>query len=599
MRFGSDVPFPDNTPPTTTDRTYGNTGQLLLMTSEGERISVPTPRPGEGPPIYFDGRGGSSRARFSSDLRVDQTPRRDYSQALTTHGSQAIEMRAIFDADEDKENTPPDRSASEASLMLGQARTFRPTYSDVRHQYPPGSVDMGGVPNMLRSSSYYPEDDDANSMWESIHESESRNNLAGLASRPSQESYANTSHHGSQHRLSLPPGDVDADMEAGPSSQPRILRAMVVPTSWRHVAETDEKKARKLLEANMLEDALVGKLPNTPKQDKFQFASDLKDLERLRENERAAAKGVGSASKLTKLKPVYSPQTSFSKAKLFGRKQESRESVASEQRGLLSYRGSPVPGGSLRFSETANTFKTVTTKPSSSSIYGRPVESYSPLSPPPLTPPASALLRDKTNPFRSPGSIERPDTLQGEQIEMQRFRRKPASRAAMSGQTALQPLQLVANTTNSGRMTEAQLIAAEPGWTNEPDYSSTGALARQGGEFPRDLEAGAASVCGGTIMLPSLLMRPEEARSYSRKLEQAKLTRRYYILSLISPVTCLVFAFGGLDWRMRQMTKGEIVEMLPESKSNALWPYFPLGLMFWGIAGLMIALLVVYVAGDV
>ena len=535
----------------TTDQTYGNTGQLLQLTPHEARYP-----PSSGPSNAYD-----------------------YSAGAPPEDPFELE----YDDEEEKENTPPRPARVPGFYMTSQA--------------------------MPRSSSYYPDDQ---SVWESTQASESRANLADPVNRPSEESYADTSVSG--NRLSMPVGlsagvhpsaASHADTPGHRTDQRRGADHSSASPDCRKIAETDEKKARKILEDKILEGNLNDKMsPMAPKIDKAQHAANMKELERLRQsNPSAVGKAVRAvADKLGNLsptKPVYSPQSSFTKAARLGSNRRAHHSTSSETHGLLSYNGSPYMAGGLQFNDSMKTFQTAPRAPSTAA--GGSIKDYSPLTPSPVAPPATVLMRDRAatcsplvNLFDSAQDTPVRETIELRQVH----KKKPrlVSRAAMSSQTELQPLQLVESTAASGvtgRLTDAQLAEAEPGWTTRPDFSEEGALARQISHIRRPASFVIQQADLGGAGRISLLMKPDDVRNFRMLREQKELTKPYYRACNLFPIAALLLGLGCFDFKMRSMTNGRIVEMEPAAKKLALGLYLPLGVIIYASIGLSITMIVI------
>ena len=575
----------------TTDQTYGNTGQLLQLTPRGRdwpftspQSSISAPRP-----------------------QHEQSRLVGIGQAFTPHDSHTALPTVTYD-DEDKENTPPHPAFPDEDSPF----SVPPTWSEVRSRVRgPPTVNNLAAYAMPRSSSYYPDDD---SVWESTQSSHSRENLADHNAgrnaseeiRPSQDSYADTSVCGSNHRLSYPrvPPIPTPFCDSNGITRPHASSPYSARQDWRAVINSDEKLARKILEDKILEDTLLGEMgPITPRRDKVEYLNDMRELERLRKDnpsavERAVNAVVDKLGKLSPLKPVYSPEYSFSKGKQLASGKNAHDSGCSETQGLLEGRcDSPYMSGGLQFSDTSNTFKTARRIPSMAMC--PPVKAYSPLSPPPLTPPANALIRGRagTNSTRVASllTVPEPETPVTENIEMKNLRKKKhVSRVAMSSQTELRPLQLAESTRASaspGALTDAQLMEAEPGWTLEPDFSDNGPLAR----LTRRSSGPTAFLiqrADGGVERVSTLMRPQQARNLRTTHLQKQLTRPYFKACVIFPLSAAFFGLGCLDYKMVKMTDGAILEMSPSAKKQALTTYLPLGMIIYTAIGLMIALIV-------
>jgi hypothetical protein len=159
----------------------------------------------------------------------------------------------------------------------------------------------------------------------------------------------------------------------------------------------------------------------------------------------------------------------------------------------------------------------------------------------------------------------------------------------MSSQTELRPLQLAESTAASGisgPLTDMQLAEASSGWTMRPNRSEPSSF---------------HPVLGNHLYVTALdnhdshpnLMSPRDANNILLRRVQRLHTRPYFRVCIACPITALIFGLGGLDWRMRQISGGRINAMSPTAKREALRVFAPLGLIFYTVIALMIALLVV------
>jgi hypothetical protein len=89
------------------------------------------------------------------------------------------------------------------------------------------------------------------------------------------------------------------------------------------------------------------------------------------------------------------------------------------------------------------------------------------------------------------------------------------------------------------------------------------------------------------------LMTPRDAFNLPTRRIQQRLTRPYFRFCIACPITAAFFGLGGLDWKMRQMTGGRVVEMSPTAKKQALTMYLPLGFIIYAAIGVLIAVFVV------
>ncbi|KAK3723244.1 hypothetical protein LTR37_001967 [Vermiconidia calcicola] len=587
----------------TTEQTYGNTGQLLNLTPQG-RIQWPFHRSTDDAP---------------PGQRGERPIRPAHGQTYSPRGVFATTSTPRYHEDENKENSAPHAIRAGDSLMSLRHTPRFPSLAELPSYVRFPSVTYMSAPRaMPRSSSYYPDDDDA---WESTQASESRANLAernadvetehiGDVGRTSQDSYADRSVAGSTNRFSLPREPVPVTPRIPPidqqtrQGQSHTVAQRNVRREGPRTVRSNEEIAQKILEDKILEDTVLTEAAlATPRRDQTQYTADMKELERLRRNDPTAVQKATAAvaeqigrMKMSELAPIYSPQQSLARARNVGPSRLQRG--GSETEGLLNEpQASPSTSGALQFSETANTFQTARRRPHPLAT-NTPVTGYSPLlTPPPVTPPATAFFRDRseTATTRADSIQPTPESPYTANIELKPLRKKKrVARAVMSSQTELRPLTLADSTAasaNGGRLTDAQLINAEPGWTTRPDIPESSPTAR----VPRNSIPTSFAIrqADGTMQEVSLLMRPDQARNMATRHRQQKLTKPYFRWCIICPITALYFGCGGLDFKMREVSEGKIEEMSPTAKKTALRTYVPLGTILYAAVGLMVAMIVI------
>jgi hypothetical protein len=210
----------------------------------------------------------------------------------------------------------------------------------------------------------------------------------------------------------------------------------------------------------------------------------------------------------------------------------------------------------------------------------------------PIAVPESALLRGRPTPpsARGPPLTPTPAPRPTENIELQPVNRDNGPsrrRAAMSSQRGLRHTILFDSiaTTPTGRLTDAQLAEAEPGWTNRPNSSAD--------RPTHAITSFAITQSDGSVEQVNLLMNAEEGRHMGNHRRQMQLTQPYFQACRVFPLTAALFGLGAFDFKMKSMTDGVIDEMAPAAKKEALIVYVPLGLIGYVAIGLMIALIVV------
>ena len=600
-RQGTNAYHPESVEAYGTDGTYGSTSQLLRLTPQVGRRATPA----------------DTLAPLTAGLRgvyIDQ----GFEEAqVAPADTRRTPIPPPIDAEnENKENirTPSPRPVSTLSVTLRAAATYRegahrtrgPAINNVLHAH-----------EMLRLSSFYSQDEEDD--WESIQLSESRGPRGGFAdeqggehenlqeSRPSQDSYADTSVAGSSHRLSLPlpgivipmpPASIRTIWPSGEAASPDSVAARDGTSPSVGSATRDEDGTKGSLHHKA--HAVLGLSGvHIPARDAALRVGKQKELQVIgQKTPSAVGKAVEAVRdairSLTHVKPGDTTQANTFKMPSFGLGKKTSIGRVSQTRGLLTEPPSPFSNQGLRRSESPNTLQTIGRRPSD--FANSPVRPFSLLNPTGIASPTPARLRgaDINSTAQCGGYHPSPEALGAESIEMASLSRgRRVSRVAMSSQTELRPLQLADSTAASGftgRLTDVQLAEAEGGWTMRPDVSRSSPLTRIS-------TRGAGSATLGNQSDDDLpvnqLMRPHDALNISTRRIQKKLTRPYFRVCIACPISAALFGLGGLDWKMRQMTAGRVVEMSPSAKKQALTMFLPLGVVLYAAIGILIGVFIV------
>lgn len=514
----------------TTDQTYGSTGRLLSLTPH-------------------------QQLQLTGDLQQRTNPHSD----LYRIGSQGYwsskPLRQVqqYTEDEDKENAPPVPRVP---------------------QMPSGLT----VPAALqRSSSIYSKNDGD---WQT-ERSESHQYLVDAsggvhtgALRRSEESRADTSAYSLDPRFSYPNQPVPGVAGFHQTHQQTVGMHDNAPRVFEpEGAVSGREKGKQPVRSTSQGD--------TPGAEGFEHA----DKEINPPAIKRAVKFVSERLRITPPKGAYGHTTGANRALQLGSLSEAHQSASSDRQGLLQHTGMPFASPGLRWSDTNHTFLTSPRTPVGPTMPYSPLGSM-PHNQTPITPPSTAMvLRNRAATELSVNPRHGTPTMRD--IELQHLRgHKPrrVSRAAMSSQTELRPLELADSVT--GALTAAELEEAQHHWTNEPQRN---ALAR----LVEDQNGFVIVQNDGTIERVNTLMRPNEARLISFRREQRMRTAPYFHACVLCPITSLAFGLGGLDWRMKQITKGKITEMSPSAKKQALQVYTMLSLIAWMFLGIVIAILIV------
>jgi hypothetical protein len=549
--------------PPTSDRTYGDTGQLLGLTPEPKQPTqalLPTIIPRDGPEARMrpaPGRSTTETTMTESGLR---------SAAASLHGAES----AL--------DSPDSRSTQRARGGLQVHSYYREISNNTIHS-------------------------DGEGDWETTR-SESRVGTFPGQSRPSQESYANTSTYNEGNRLSAMS---DATF-AGQQSYRPYRNAHTLPLAANQDNEEDVRKARKalekiykdkVLEQSMMVSMLGGQTVSreTRRKDRgilqglrdrrqsaiLQARENDIELEEIRKKNpqavRLAANQLYFENTPGEVMPQRAAMPLGRLRGVFNWNRPSAEQIANrdimddaiavadeDDRNLLARTPTTICSSRLAFSESANTFRTfrdVERTPS-------PLErinhagldfgghSYSP------TVPVAAHTPDRGRVRRSP------NVLGSSHRDRTRALRRPARRAAMSSQTSLRALITSGSPTSNiqGAFTDREMAEASRRWDLLPRHHSYQQYhgRNASGPFPRfhDSPLHRSNVEG------RMLLRPSEAMDPSTLLLQEVLSKRYLMRILALPPLCFMYYTGHYDYLIAKKTNGLVKVMSPSRKEDAL-----------------------------
>lgn len=533
--------------------------------------------------------------------------------------------------EENKENLPPGDSATTTGVTHGVthgvtrgipvawSNSDLPVHTRDSFRARDSFRDRGLTGNpLIRSSSRYSyrrqnEDDD----WEDTQASETYPNLAELAGRPSQDSYADLSDDGTSHRLSLPAPQGQPTMRAGtatdgspivrfgnkahrvlmsgPSEElrPHDSAPLIGPSEPKPLGSL--KRAKQLLKANMMENKLMDTIADgigsaeSQVIDREQHRRNEIELENIRRRNPAAIKTAveqvikekESRKDLPRaFRPPYNPQNSFEKIIQLGMR-GGDQSISSDGHGVLEADQSP-PDENLRRSETANTMATI--RREAPPTPGMPAGNWSPL----LTWPETVMTpRGRTRAAATPSTHR---TIEPEEYEMDTITRCGPSRTYTTSQTHLLPMRLGVVDSPSPepfdpgrRLTDAELIERAPNWDMLPSNRHTSRLI-----VPLPVNTANADD-------PRLINR-DDVRNPMALTEQKIISRKYYCACVWTPISAALFGLGCFDWRMRALSQHGATEMCRNHKYWALYMATPAGCVFYSI--FIVIGVVVYVFGH-
>ena len=174
-------------------------------------------------------------------------------------------------------------------------------------------------------------------------------------------------------------------------------------------------------------------------------------------------------------------------------------------------------------------------------------------------------------------------------------------------------------------LSDAEFIAAEPAWSTSPhgshspvdSYTYTAQHARRAFSLARPTNFGITHTCtdpgscafgitqadGSTAQIiqngaAGLLLDREEGRNLRARQKRKQLSRPYFWASAVTPVSAVAFGLGAFDWVAVEKSEGEVREMDPDDKMQALMLLAPLSLMLWIIFVVVVFLAVEGAKGN-
>ena len=544
----------------TSDRTYGDTGQLLGLTPKQPVQDLL-------PPI-MPYAGLDARIRPAPGRSTTETTRADSglrSAAASLHGAGSVL------------GSPDSRSTQRARGGI----QVHPSHRDISS-------------NTMRS--------DGEGDWETTR-SESRVELYLGLPRPSLDSYANTSTYDEDNRLSAMS---DATVAGNQSYRP-YRAAHTLPLMASQSDDEDVKRARKALEkiykdkvleqsmmADMIGDQSVSKetrrkdrgilqgLRNRRQSAILQAHNNDIELEEIRNKNpqavRLAADQLYVENTPGQLTPQRTAMPTGRLRNVFSRNKPTAEQLANrdimnettaaeESRNLLAPTPTTICSSRLAFSESANTFRTyrdVDDTPTPSECNSRTALDYG------ARPYSPAIPAATYTPDQNPGRRSH-KLLESRHRDRGKAPQKPACRAAMSSQTSLRAFITTGSPTSNiqGAFTDREMAEASRRWDLLPrhhNYYQRTQGRNASGPFPRFHE----SPLHRSTIQGRMLMRPSEVMDPRTLLLQERLSKRFLMRILAFPPLCLLFYNGHYDHWIAKKTDGRVKSMSPARKEDAL-----------------------------
>ena len=539
----------------TSERTYGDTGQLLGLTPKQPiQDLLPTTTHDSG-----------------LDARVRPAPGRSTTKTTMTKPGLQNAAASLFDDDGD--------SFDSRSPQIGRCRMYNPSFRKISS-------------NTIHS--------DGEGDWETTR-SESQAEIHLGLPRPSVDSYANTSTYDEENRLS-------AMSDATIAGKQPIRPYRTTHTHPLMVSESNEEdvnRARKALEkiykdkvldhsmvANMIGDQTVSKESRRQDQGIFQGLRDRRqsailqahgndmELEEIRKKNPQAVRlaadqlyfenAPGQLTPQRAVAPLGRVRNVFNRGKPTAEQLSNREIMdeaiaADDNRNLLAATPTTICSSRLAFSESANTFRTFRDEEYTLSLLEPNSRDALDLGPRPYSPafPAAAYTPEQ-NRRRHADKI--PASRHHDRATAPR---RPARRAAMSSQTSLRALITTGSPTSNiqGAFTDREMAEASRRWDLFPRrHNYYRRTQNASGPFPRFHNAPFHP--GNTNA--RMLMRPSEAVSPQTLLLQERLSKRFLMRILAFPPLCLLYYNGHYDHWIANKSDGKVKEMSPSRKEDAL-----------------------------
>lgn len=529
----------------TSDRTYGDTAQLLGLTPQ---------QPNQVPP---------TRSRYSEA---------EARRRLAPGGSDDC---SLF-CDSSESNSPRSSQRARGGTMVDAG------YRDIST-------------NTMQS--------DEEGDWETTR-SESRADIRSGLPRPSVESYANTSTYDENNRLSaMSDGTV-----AGTQSYRPYRTAHTRPLMDAESNEEDVKKARKALEKiyndKVLEQSIMTNLvgqtvsKETRRTDRgilkglrdrrqsaiLQAHENDIELEEIRKKNPQAVRQAADQLYLDNAPGEVTPQrAAMPMARLrnaFNRRRSTMDQLtnrdimneaisAEDNRNLLAATPTTTGGSSrLSFSDSAHTFRTYRDEEYTLSPLGPNSRAALDLGERPYGPafPAATYSPDLSR-GRRPNEMSEP-----RQHARAKAPRKPARRAAMNSQTSLRQFITTGSPTSNiqGAFTDREMAEASRRWDLLPrhhNYYRRTQGRNASGPFPRyhhDSLFHPGNPRGRMLMRPSEVMDPQTL------LLQERLSKRFLMRILAFPPLCLMYYGGYYDYWIANKSDGKVKAMSQSRKDDAL-----------------------------
>ncbi|KAK6425939.1 hypothetical protein LTR95_016190, partial [Oleoguttula sp. CCFEE 5521] len=154
-------------------------------------------------------------------------------------------------------------------------------------------------------------------------------------------------------------------------------------------------------------------------------------------------------------------------------------------------------------------------------------------------------------------------------------------RAAISGQTAMRPLNLAGSPTSNinNAFTERDMHEASRNF-HTIRSAATPQMPARSITLRRALRYSGMALNTVEANAPTLHPPPRWFRSSYIRARQAKLSDRYYWASLTNPITCYMYSRGSLDYLMRWHCHGEDVGMTEHRKGDAGQWFFVVSMLY-------------------
>lgn len=543
----------------TSERTYGDTGELLGIRERRADPELPSRTQDDGSEVHIRPAPGRSTTA-TTDMTVMSGVRS--AQASLHNASSPIESSGSDSTERARGAPEIDREVSENTIGSNDAGDWETTRSESHPEFPP-----------------YP-------------------------SRPSQDSYANTSTYSETNRLSAmsaAPGLVNPFREAAARTQP------AASTPNTEDVEQARKAFKKIYKNKRVEESISNFVADFSSRTArptsggilqgvrerrpsaiLEAREDDIELEEIRQRnpqavrmaaEQFVAEQAAAESSIQRPRamPLERLRSFFSRSNFYTAEQRENRAIMEDTIGgaeednrtlLAQTPSNEGQRSTLQYSETAATFRTV--RGDSPTPWANTSRRGLDLGGRPINPAFPATAYSPEN--------RRQQTLAHRSRIPARNPRRPTRQAAMSSQTSLRGLITSGSPTSNiqGAFTDREMLEASRRREMFPrrNYRQDGRNASS--PFPRFPNTPLAD----PNIERAALIRPNDVLDPRIKVLQERLSKWYLLRMLPLPPLCFMYGVGQFDYLIARRTDGQIKEMSQSKKFDALCYGVLVGLLY-------------------